>query len=109
MILRNLDKAEEEVKNFDASQDETFLMQAAEKTYVAYTLLLEKTIKGEITSHAEIRNFSRYLGEKDAKIKAIYERCEILHAYHYEGRVDPEIIKNNISFSIREIKLKLRE
>ena len=108
LILRLLDKAKEEVKNFELSEDPTFLMQGAEKIYVAYTLLLEKIVGGELTSHQEIRNFSRFLGKKDRVINKLYKIAEILHSYHYEGRIDPELIKKDILLAITLIKNKLK-
>jgi hypothetical protein len=80
--------------------DTVYLMEVAEKVWVTYTLLLEKYVKYEIYSHQEIRNISRTISNRNFRLGKLYDIADDLHAYHYEGRVDPKRIEQKVKAAI---------
>jgi aspartate ammonia-lyase len=108
LILRNIEHINKELGDYENREpkDELYLSQAAEKTYVAYTLLLEIKSGQELT-HSEIRKFGKYFGRQSTMMQELYVLTDYLHAYHYEGRVDPDTVIAGIKRAIKLIEGEL--
>ena len=103
-INQFLEHSQKELQRYNSTKKLIYLQQSAEKTYGAYTLLLEFIIKKEIYSHIEIRRISDKLSKKDKDFAKLFRNSENLHAFFYEGRVYDKIVINMIQESNKIIR-----
>ena len=81
-------------------RDDIYLLQASEKVWVAYNLLLEK-IYGQELLGRDIRPYTNAWAKthkKDKQLIPLYKTVHRLHIYHYQG---------DLSFNEVEKKLKM--
>jgi hypothetical protein len=101
-----------EVKKFEEQypREEVFLLQAAEKCWVAFNLLVEKIMGYEMMSGSDVKSSVRALNRltPDKNLMKAYCLTHDLHIYHYEGRASPDIIKSKVRQTERLIQ-KLKE
>ena len=106
-IKRLLKAAIYEKNKYKKTRRLVWLYQAAEKVWVAYVLLIEAISGKELKSHRAINNVSWWLIRKRKIKKRLYEDADILHEYHYEGRLNSKTVVEKIEFVINEIKRKV--
>ena len=74
--------AERELSAFRSKPQFSTLSQACEKTWVAFTLLLELKAGRELKTSAALRSAA-----KELRMRELFARTRILHVFHYEGSV----------------------
>ena len=84
-----------ELKSYQKNEKFVHLSQACEKTWVAFTLLLELKSGEEIVHTRHIQPTARRLG-----FTALLDKCILLHWYHYEGCAGASL--EDIIFRIEE-------
>ena len=100
-------EADNELKKYSEiyPREKVYLIQASEKVWVAFNLLMEKIIGAEINSGDNLKFavevFQKF--KKDSLMKNTYNLVHTLHIYHYEGRGNPDTIKSYIKKSIKNI------
>ncbi len=75
------------------------LLQAAEKCWIAYILLIEKKFEVELKTSKSI-----YILSKKKKMLELYEKFKYLHIFHYEGMLEEWEARINIKDGIQTLK-----
>ena len=104
-IISLLRHSNDELKKYKKSNKFVHLSQACEKTWVAFGLLLEYRSNKEIRGGREI-----LLTAISLDIEHLYDRCYILHIYHYEGSAGADMwdVVRRVSQAHMLIKGELR-
>ncbi|MFQ6056813.1 MAG: hypothetical protein ACE5KE_00710 [Methanosarcinales archaeon] len=89
-----------EVKKFEDRfpRDKVHLIQAAEKTWVAYNLFLERILGYNMLSAEDVRAATKAWAwvNKDRDLEKLYQTVKELHIYHYEARLSSDIVKRKL-------------
>ena len=96
-------EAKNEVVKYRKNKRLVYLLQASEKIWVAFSLLLERLSNREIHNYPEFKRVKNNLIRKGKISGTLYERAYFLHVFHYEGWADPSEVMKFINFCSREI------
>ena len=95
---------EREVKKYRSTKNELWLYQASEKTWTAYVLAMELLAGKELKSRKAVDKESWKLIKYSLIPEEVYKDANMLHVYHYEGRVSIKFILKGIVSVKREIR-----
>ena len=108
-IQKLLNEAQKELNKFKTSNNEVFLYQASEKVWMSYVLLIELMTKKELGSRKEIGLYSWKLIGKSMILRDLYYKANVLHQYHYEGRLDTKFVVEHINYCLKYIRMYLEK
>ncbi len=109
-----LTQAKKELREFKKSKPRysdwnVHLVQASEKIWSAYILMLEELSRTEIEYSDEIWEIKNKLRKKIGKLDELHTNARLLHIYHYEGRTPNKEIYEICRETIRMIEIILKE
>jgi len=86
-----------EINLYHKTKDTTYLIQASEKTWVMFTLLVELHFNKKIKSEKVLWKYiQRWEKENPTILKPLIDDLWVLHIYHYEADVPPEFIEESV-------------
>ena len=94
-----------EVKKYKQTKNEMWLYQASEKVWTTYVLLIEILSNKELKSRKDIDKESWKLIRQNKILRDVYEKANVLHVYHYEGRLSIPFVKQHINYVSKMVKL----